>query len=155
MKNEEIRKTWDNFINDINFYKYIGNNIDIWNDKFNELKIYIDTNNKLPLYNDTVSGFWFHNQKKIYKTKIDIMKNEDIYNKWKNFLEEYQEYFPDNSAIKQSSKKSTTIKPKIESNQNNIIDNKAKQLSNYQELSKKMSLQKSSTTKEMFIKEPN
>lgn len=55
--------------------------------------------------------------------------------------------------IKKPSKKSTIIKPK-----NDLIhynDSKPRQLSNYQKLTQKMSSQKSTTTKEMFIKEPN
>ena len=54
---------------------------------------------------------------------------------------------------KKPSKKLTVIKPKNDSTHDN--NGKPRQLSNYQKLTQMMSSQKSTTTKEMFIKEPN
>ena len=123
-------------------------------------KQYININKKRPNKrsdNNEVKSlsYWLINQNTNYKNKNKIMKDDEIRKTWEEFITEYQEYFLDNSAIKQPSKKSTTIKSNDDITPNNITDSKVKQLSNYQELSKKMSLQKSSTTKEMFIKEPN
>jgi hypothetical protein len=69
------------------------------------------------------------------------------------FPTEHQEYFPNNPAIQEKKpiKKSTSIKPKVEPKE--TIEQKSKRIqSEYQELTKKMSTQKSDTTKIMFEK---
>lgn len=44
-------------------------------------------------------GCWILIQKKIYKNKSYIMKNDIIYNKFKDFLEKYKDYFLSNEDI--------------------------------------------------------
>ena len=43
-------------------------------------------------------GSWLSYQHTNYKKKGQIMKNENIYNRFTNFITEYQEYFLDNET---------------------------------------------------------
>jgi superfamily II DNA or RNA helicase len=102
MKNKDIYKKWEEFIKD--YEEYFLSNESEWNSKLLLIKNYIDTYNKLPSSEskDTVIkkyGMWILNQKNNFKNKEKIMKNENIYNKWKNFIEEYSEYFLSNVEI--------------------------------------------------------
>ena len=67
------------------------------------VKQYIDTNNKIPSYSDKDSNIkklvkWIGTQKKNYKNKEQIMTNQEIYNKWTEFIndERYILYFQSN-----------------------------------------------------------
>ena len=93
MKNEEIYNSWSFFVKE--YKEHIISNQELWHSKLNEIKQYIHTNHKIPSQHDkeTNLGRWICNQKKIYKKRIQIMKNEEIYNTWTQFLEEYNEYF--------------------------------------------------------------
>ena len=69
----------------------------------NELKKYIDTNSKRPSRNDgedktKAFGNWMDCQQKNYIKKEQIMKNEKIYNKWTEFMNDnkYKIYFMSN-----------------------------------------------------------
>jgi hypothetical protein len=64
---------------------------------------YIDTNNKRPTERDKNSnikklGGWICHQQRNYKKKKHIMSNEEIYNKWTEFIndERYILYFQSN-----------------------------------------------------------
>jgi hypothetical protein len=55
-------------------------------------------NNKTPFMVDKnkdikILGIWLSHQKENYKNKKDIMKNNEIYNKFTEFLELNKEYF--------------------------------------------------------------
>lgn len=98
MKNENIYEKWSVFIN--NYGKYFLSREDEWNLKFNNIKLYIDKYEKRPNKNDENIdiknlGIWVSVQLQTYKTKIYIMKNENIRKKWKEFLndEKYKKYF--------------------------------------------------------------
>jgi hypothetical protein len=100
MKNKKVYNQWTEFINDDNYKKYFISNEELWYKIFNKVKLYIYTNNKLPSTinkNKEVKQFgqWLHNQKQNYKTKIRIMSNEEIYNKWTEFIndDKYKQYF--------------------------------------------------------------
>ena len=152
IKDDKIRKLWEEFI--IEYKEYFIDNKNTWLIRLDELKKYINTNNKRPSNSDNNKEIkslaqFISDCQKNHKNKNNVMKDETIRKIWEEFITEYQEYFPNNLT-----KKSTTIKSKDDIILNNITDSKSKQLSNYQELSKKLSLQISSTTKEMFIKEP-
>ena len=99
MSNEEIYNKWTEFINDTKYKIYFDYSI-IWNNNLNEVKKYIYKNNKRPNSNDKneeikVLGRWVVKQTINYKNKIKIMSNEDIYNKWTNFIndDKYKKYF--------------------------------------------------------------
>jgi hypothetical protein len=68
---------------------------------FNKLKQYINDNNKLPSQTDKNKeikflGMWISTQKKKYKIRKEIMKDDIIYNKFKDFLQTYSEYIISN-----------------------------------------------------------
>jgi ribosomal RNA-processing protein 8 len=159
MKNEEIRKYYEEFIKE--YEKYFKNNEEIWYETLVTVKKYIDNNKQKPsTINKNVDikklGKWLSYQQTNYKKQQHNMKQEKIREQWTNFIIEYQEYFPNNSAIKSDKpiKKSTTISAK-ENSETKIKSNKALKLSEYQELTKKMSIQKSENTKQMFIEKPD
>ena len=100
MKNEEIYKKWDNFINDEKYKIHFVDPTEIWKNNLDKVKEYIDQNNKKPLridknINIKSLGIWISDQIQNYKNKKKIMKNEEIYKKWDNFIneEEYKIYF--------------------------------------------------------------
>jgi antitoxin component HigA of HigAB toxin-antitoxin module len=100
MKNEEIYNLWTEFISDPKYKVYFESNEDSWIKTLNELKLYIDTNNIIPLRTDKneqikVHGVWIETQHHKYKVKKGIMKNEEIYNLWTEFINDpkYKKYF--------------------------------------------------------------
>jgi hypothetical protein len=98
MKNEDIYSEWTNFMNEYQEYlKSLKSNEEIWYDTLNKVKEYIDENSKRPSNSDkdieikSLSS-WIDNQQNKYNNKKHIMKNEDIYSEWTNFMNKYQEY---------------------------------------------------------------
>ena len=104
MKNEEIYNTWTKIINDSKYKKYLMTYQEMWNESLNEVKKYIDENNKRPSSEDNKNknirqlGNWILDQQKSYKKKENIMKNEEIYNKWTEFINDpkYKQYLMSN-----------------------------------------------------------
>ena len=97
MKNEEIYNKWTEFINNYKIYS----NEDSWIESLNQAKKYIDENNKRPSSEDKNTeiktlGIWICVQKRNYNKKECIMKNEEIYNKWTEFINNYKIYFRSN-----------------------------------------------------------
>jgi hypothetical protein len=92
---------------------------------------------------EKVLGSWISNQLQNYQKKTYIMKDENIRKSWEEFVndDKYLEYF------KKRSKKSVIVKPKTESNTKSNIK---MQISEYQEIGRKMSLQNSANTNKMF-----
>ena len=103
MKNEEIRKIWEKFMN--NFKKYFISNEELWINNLEKVKEYILENNKLPSrssknINISKIANWIHTQEKNYKNNDNIMKiNEEIRNQWEEFIERYKELFKSNKEI--------------------------------------------------------
>ena len=69
-----------------------------WNDTLEKVKMYIKTNNKLPSVKDKNKDIrqlklWISNQKKNYSKQKDIMKQENIRNKWEDFISTYSHLF--------------------------------------------------------------
>jgi DNA repair protein RadD len=100
MKNEEIYNKWTEFIISEKYKKYFQSAEDDWNESLNQVIQYIDTNLKRPSKHDKDKkikqlGDWLSNQQNNYNKKIYIMKNEEIYNKWTEFIisEKYKKYF--------------------------------------------------------------
>ncbi len=78
----------------------LTNGEEIWIKKLEQVKTYIDTNNKRPSQHDKDKqikqlGSWIQYQQDNYKKKAYIMTNEEIYNNWKNLLndDKYKQYF--------------------------------------------------------------
>ena len=100
MLNEEIYNKWTEFINNPKYKKYFQSAEDDWNELFNQVIQYIDTNLKRPSIKDKDKeikqlGYWISDKQKNYKKKEKIMKNEEIYNKWTEFINnpKYKKYF--------------------------------------------------------------
>ena len=103
MTNENIRYKWEEFYN-----KYILNNEDVWNNNLIKVKTYIKKHKYKPSFksknNDIKKlGIWFNNQQKNYKNNNitcflcsdlqNIMNNDNIKTKWKEFINEYNKNF--------------------------------------------------------------
>jgi len=106
IKNEGFYTKWIKFINDPKYSKYFLTREEDWILKLEETKRYIDNNNKRPSQVDfdeqiKTLGHWTSNQLKIYKKKSEIMKNEEIYNKWIEFINDskYSIYFLSNEEV--------------------------------------------------------
>ena len=97
MKDEYIYNLWTEFISDSRYSKYFDlDNVKDWKIKLEEVKQFIDTNNARPTvkYNQTLCS-WISNQVKNSKKRLDIMKNDEIYNLWNDFVNDtrYKKYF--------------------------------------------------------------
>jgi hypothetical protein len=98
MKNEIIYNKWNEFINNKKYKIYFQSNEELWYESFNKVKEYIIENKKRPLDKDNKIkklGKWIYLQMSNHKKKEQIMKNEIIYNKWSEFIndEKYKQYF--------------------------------------------------------------
>jgi hypothetical protein len=95
MTNEEIYNLWTEFINNPKYKVYFESNEESWIKQLDEIKLYIDTNNKRPSQTDKQLYSWIYTQQNKYKKKIEIMKNEEIYNLWTEFINnpQYKKYF--------------------------------------------------------------
>ena len=161
MSNNNIRKEWEEFITNEKYKEYFISNDDKWFNNLKLVKKYIDENNKRPSERDKnkeikVLGKWLSKQITNYQKKTYIMSNNNIRKEWEEFITDYQEYFLNNIAIQLS--KSTPKKTKIEPKKlikKSTIFQKEKHKSIYQELTKKMSIQNSLNTSEMFTINPN
>ena len=96
MKNDEIKKQWEEFINKYN--DLFKTNKELWIDNFKQIEEYINKYNKLPSKNDKDKnikylGCWLSHQKNKYKNNTGIMKNEEIRGLWEQFIEKYKELF--------------------------------------------------------------
>ena len=96
MKNIIIKNKWKNFINE--YKKYFLKNEDKWNNYLKKVKQYINKYKRKPShgsnnYNINQLSWWINDQKKNYKYKKNIMKNDEFKFKWEIFLNEYKEYF--------------------------------------------------------------
>jgi hypothetical protein len=106
MKNNEIYNKWIEFINDVKIKKYFITNEELWYNNLEKVKKYIDKNNKRPSQIDTdkevkILGKFISHQIINYKKKVDIMKNNEIYNKWTEFInnEKFKHYFITNNEL--------------------------------------------------------
>jgi len=72
-----------------------------WREKLAQVKEYMDENKKRPSTDDKYVKIkqlaqWISDQQKNYQNKINIMRNEEIYEEWKEFVGEYNKYFLSN-----------------------------------------------------------
>jgi superfamily II DNA or RNA helicase/ribosomal protein S17E len=97
MKNEYIKKIWEEFIE--KYKEYFKTDIEKWKENLNKLENYIIENKKLPSTTDkdnnikSLACWVLTSQKTKYKNNKGIMKNEEIRKKWEDFIEKYKEYF--------------------------------------------------------------
>ena len=102
MKDEKIYNKWNEFINSDKYKKYfiLQSIEEYFNMNLNKVINYIDKNNKRPFQNDKdeiikTLGIWIGTQIQNYSKKIYNMKNDKIYKKWTEFIndEKYKIYF--------------------------------------------------------------
>ena len=100
---EEIYNKWTEFINNNKYKIYFQTNEENWMQTLNQVKAYIDENNKKPSSEDKnvgikKLGIWIGTQQKNYQGKKYIMSNEEIYNRWIEFINDnkYKIYFQKN-----------------------------------------------------------
>ena len=100
MKNDDIYNLWTNFINDNKYKKYFMSNEKVWKDTIAKVKKYIDENHKRPSSEDKYNsikqlGQWTCLQSRKYRNRMQIMKNDEIYNLWSEFIndDKYKKYF--------------------------------------------------------------
>jgi len=97
MKNQEIYNLWNEFINDIKFKKYFDlDSVRDWKINLENTKNYLDKNKLRPTdkTNKKLSK-WISGQIQSYRKQNNIMKNIEIYDIWKDFINnnKYKNYF--------------------------------------------------------------
>jgi hypothetical protein len=103
MKNLNIKKLWEEFINDDKYRKYFDDNYN-WIVTLEKVKNYIDTNYKTPSTTDknediNYLGNWLCRQRTYYKNKQHVMLNNEIIDLWLEFIEQYKEYLLDTKSL--------------------------------------------------------
>jgi hypothetical protein len=98
MKNENIRKIFEEFINDPKYKKHFSSNNDQWLDNLEWINNYIINNKKRPSSaneDETIRfyGLWINTQMRNYQHKTQIMSDENIRKQWESFVEENKELF--------------------------------------------------------------
>ena len=102
MKNEEIKKEWEKFMND--YEELFKTNEELWNENKNKVIDYVKEYNILPSRHSKDNeiktlGSWINNQKKNYKNNKEIMKNKEIRKEWEKFMNDYEELFKTNEEL--------------------------------------------------------
>ena len=102
-KQKEIYDKWTKCINDDNYKEYFISNEDEWYNNLEKVKKYINENNKRPSEKDKNKeikqmGNWILHQQINYKKKEQIMRNQEIYDKWTEFINnnKYKTHFMSN-----------------------------------------------------------
>jgi ribosomal RNA-processing protein 8 len=154
MKNEEIRKEWEEFINKNQIY--FQSNEEEWRSNLIQVQKYIDENNKRPSTYDKNKeinklGQWIQHQLSNYKSKSQIMKNEEIRIEWEEFINKNQIYL---NILKPLQKKSNELKiPKPKENKQikeTPIERKQRFKSKISELHQKYIIMNSKNLHEQF-----
>ena len=99
MKEQEIYDKWLEFINDGKYSYYMLDNIQLWKEKLKKVKEFIDENNRRPSsiskdINEKQFGSWISKQLNNAKNRTEIMKEQEIYDEWENFIndDKYSNY---------------------------------------------------------------
>jgi hypothetical protein len=100
MADENIRKLWEEFINNEKYKKYFLSQYDSFVFNLNELKLYIDTHNERPSQSSKDKsiksmGMWIGNCQKNYTKKKERMADETIRKLWEEFINDkkYKKHF--------------------------------------------------------------
>jgi type I site-specific restriction endonuclease len=96
MKNAMIRDVWREFID--KYKEFFLSNDEKWKSRLAEVENYIKANNKLPPRSDNDPDIkslssWLNNQQRHYRNEEKIMKNAMIRDLWREFIDEYEEFF--------------------------------------------------------------
>jgi superfamily II DNA or RNA helicase len=96
MKDVNIRKLYEDFINDDKYKKYFLSNEKEWISNLELVKLYIDKNNKKPtIKTNKQLSIWLCRQNQIYNKKEQIMKDDTIRKLYEDFIndDKYKKYF--------------------------------------------------------------
>ncbi len=100
MENNDIYQLFQEFLENDEFKEYFMSNEESWLRQLDELKHFIRENNRRPLDrlengDERKLRRWLSNQLKNYRERTQIMKNDDIYQLFQEFLEndEFNPYF--------------------------------------------------------------
>ena len=102
MTDDERYNIWSQFMNE--YEEYLLNNNELWILKFNQVKDYINKNKKRPSFSDKNKEIkqiaqWISDQEKKYKKKEGIIKDDERYNNWSQFMNDYKEYLLNNNEL--------------------------------------------------------
>ena len=156
---KERIKHWKDFINDPKYRKHFMSNEEIWFDNLKRTKVFMDKNNKRPSVksknkDEKSLGYWIDDRKKKYKHK-QMSKTRIPY--WEEFINDpkYKAILEGKSPPAKPSAKSVNIKPKAEKEGGATKSSGNKHSKKeWQKIGKKMSMQTSKNTQEMFKKNP-
>jgi len=131
MKDNEIYNMWTKFIND--YKQYLLSNKDKWLIIFNKVEKYVNkTKKKLIFTNKNMHekkfDIWIIKQQYNYKYKYNMMNDEIIYDKWKNFINapnyvKYLKYYNDNNVNNDNNNDNDDNDNDIIDIDNDMIDN--------------------------------
>ena len=96
MQHQNIRKLWEDFINDDNYKTYFISNKKEWKLNLEWVKKYINENKKKPTRknkNEKRYSVWLILQVQNYKKNKCIMLDDTIRHLWEDFISEYKDYF--------------------------------------------------------------
>jgi hypothetical protein len=101
MKNEINRKLWEQFITD-NHLLYGKTEYTKWLENLELVREYINENGKFPTSNNNdkkISSLatWIATQRQSYKKNENIMKDNNLKNIWREFVNEYKRLFMSNT----------------------------------------------------------
>lgn len=101
MKEEKNREKYEEFINEFKIYFNYKDNDKIWNEMLLTVKNYINTNKVRPSITDNNENIkkmstWLSTQNQNYKNKNKYMKIKENRIKYKQFMDEYKNYFKSN-----------------------------------------------------------
>jgi hypothetical protein len=99
--NQDNNNNNNNNKNNDKKYFLTSKNINNWYNSLNKVKKYIDIYKNKPTFRNKDKEIkklanWIYLQQVNYKKKIYNMKDENIYSKWTQFINDYQEYFLNN-----------------------------------------------------------
>ncbi len=100
MKNNDIRKKWEDFI--LEHKKYFLSHEEIWDDNINLVIEFINKFKRRPSdkkdnnSQESILARWIGTQIQNYKNKNHIMENNNICIKWEKFIKEYKQLFLSN-----------------------------------------------------------
>jgi hypothetical protein len=116
----EIRKLWENFVNEPKYSTYFsGFQENVWKYKLEKIKQFIDEHNKRPNRrsvnpDEDTQGTWIATQLRTYPKNTYIMNRQKIRQLWEEFVNnpKYSKYFKSKSKQKPTSKPIALPKPK-------------------------------------------
>ncbi len=100
--NNNVKLKWESFINDPKYKTFFTSDRETWLNNFELTKKYLDSGIKPtkdnPIEDISDIGKWINIQMGNYKKKIRSMKDEEIFNKWHNLINNplYKKHFKSN-----------------------------------------------------------